>query len=112
MATREDAEAGLGVLCHYIRVPAADLLQRAAPDEAHRAREDDGVAVRTAGHSDLEEVLVAEVEAAQILVVSPVAIVLRGLDESDLGIGKVTDHRPKPVRLDHVVRVDDADDPD
>ena len=112
MTTRQHAQAGLGVLGHDIRIPAADIFQRAAPYEAHRARENDGVAVRAAGHRDLEEVLVAVIEAPQVLVVRPVAIVLRGLDEGDFGIRKVSDHRAKPVRLDYVVGVDDADDLD
>ena len=112
VAARQHAQAGLGVLRHDIGIPASDFLQRAAPDEAHRAREDDRVPVRATGHRDLEEVLVAEVEPPQVLVVRPVAIVLRGLNERDLGIGEVADHRAEPVRLDHVIGVDDADDLD
>src|SRR5207248_1333926 len=68
---------------------SADLLQRLAPDEAHRAREDDRVPVRAGGHRDLEEVAIAVVEAAQVLVVLPVAIVLRCLDECDVGVAFV-----------------------
>src|SRR5207245_3037665 len=110
MATRQHAQAGLRIFGDNIGIPSADLLQRAAPDEAHRAREDDRVAVRAGWHGDLEEVAVAVIETAQILVVGPVAIVLRRLDEGHFGVGEVSDHCPKPIRLDHLIRIHDTDD--
>ena len=105
----QHAKTRLRVFGDDIRVPAADRLEGRAADHAHRAREDDRVPVRARGHGDLEEVGVAVVQAAEVLVVGPVAVVLRGLHESDVRVGEVAHHRAKPVGLDHVVRVDDAD---
>ena len=110
IAACQHPQARLSVLGHNVRVPAADFVEYFPPDQAHRPREDDRVAVRAGRHRDLEKVLIAVIQTAQILVVRPVAIVLRCLDEGDLGVGEMADRRAQPVRLHNVVGVDDTDD--
>ena len=108
----QHAKAGVRVFRDDRFVPATDPFEGGAADQSHRAREDDGVAVGARGHRHVEEILVAVVEATQVAAILPVAIILRGLHESDAIIGKMTDHRRKEAWLDDVVRIDDAEDAD
>src|SRR5262249_59401747 len=89
--------------------PAPDLLEDRAPNQAHRAREDDRVAVGARRHGHVEEVAIAVEEAPQVAVVLPVAVVLWRLNERNLRVSEMADCVAQPVGLDHVVGVDNAD---
>ncbi|HVD02274.1 MAG TPA: hypothetical protein VNG93_14225 [Candidatus Dormibacteraeota bacterium] len=109
VAAAQKPEAHLRVLGDAVLVPAAHLLQRAVPDEAHGAPEDDGVAVGPRRHADVEEVAVAVKEAPQVLVVLPVEIALGALHEGDVPVGEVADEVLQEAGLDDVVGVHDGD---
>ena len=112
IAGAEHAQRRLRVLGDALLVPATDLVERRASDQPHRAAEDDRVAVTARDHRDVEEIAEAVEEAAQIGVVPPVAIVLRGLHERDRRIVEVADRVAQPLRMHLVVRVHDAEDLD
>ncbi len=110
VAGAEHAQGRLGILGDALLVPAADLVERGAADQAHGAAEDDRVAVAARRHGDVEEVAEAVEEPAQVAVVLPVAVVLRGLDERHARVVEVADGLLQPARVHAVVGVDDAED--
>ncbi len=109
VAGAEHAQRCLGVLGDALLVPAADRVERRAPDQPHRAAEDDRVAVAARDHRDVEEVAKAVEETAQISVVAPFAIVLRRLHERDRGIVEISDRVAQPLRMHLVVGIHDAE---
>ena len=110
VSRREHAQRELRVFRDAPLAPAADLLERRAAQQAHRAREDDRVALVPEGHRDGEEVPVRVVARAQVTIGLVLPIVLRCLDERDAVFDEVADRRAQPLRVDFVVGVDDADD--
>ena len=82
-AQGQQAQGSLGVLSDDGMVEAADGIEGRTTDEAHGASEDDGVAAGASHHGDIEEIAVGVIEAAQVGIVRPVAVVLRDLDEGD-----------------------------
>ena len=91
-------------------VPAAEFVQGNPPDEAHGAGEDRAVMLVARRLGDGEEVLVGVVQAAVVAGVAPVPVVLRCLHEADPRVGEQRHAVAQPLRLDLIVRVDDADD--
>ena len=108
----EHAKTGLRILRDDVLVPATDSLQRGSADQAHRPRENDGVAVRPARHRDIEEIAIAIEQASEIAAILPIAVVLWRLHECHALVGEVADHFLQEGRLDHVIGIDDAQDAD
>ena len=85
----EHPERGLGVLADAPLVPAADALERAAAEQAHRADERHGVAFVPRRHDRQVEALV-RVDARRVVVAAfVVAVAFEGLDEADPLVGEV-----------------------
>ena len=88
--------------------PAA--IERGAADQAHRAVHDDGIGLVALDHADIEEAGIFAVHGVVHERAFAVAMVLRRLDHADLRVGEGRHQVLEPVRLHHVVGVDDADD--
>ena len=72
--------------------------------------DDDGVDLVALDHADIKEAGVLGVHGGVDIAAVAVAMILRRLNDSNLGIGETRDQIPKPLRIDHIVSVDDADD--
>ena len=72
--------------------------------------DDDGVDLVALDHADIEETGILGVHGGMDETAIAVAMILWRLNQSNLGIGKAGDQIPEPLRIDHIVRVDDADD--
>ena len=107
----EDAQAEFRVLGDAPFGPAAQVLEDRAPDHRHRAVHDDRVAFVARDHADVEETTVLGVAHRLERALVGVPVVLRCLHDGDLGIGHHGREVLQPVRRDHVVAVDDGDDP-
>src|ERR1700694_1580004 len=109
VAGAEDAQGGFRTLGDAFLIPATDLIERRTPNQPHGPAEDDGVAVTPRRHRDVEEIAKAVEETAEVLVVSPVTVVLRRLHECDRRIFEVADRVLQPLRMHAIVRVDDPE---
>ena len=109
-AVLEHGEAEIGVLADRVARPAAGRVQRGAADQAHGAVHDDGVGLVALDHADVEEAGIFAVHGVVHDAAVAVAVILRRLDQADLGIGEQRREILQPVRLHDIVGVDDADD--
>ncbi len=109
-AVLQHGQAEIGVLDDGVARPAAGGFERGAADQAHRAVHDDGVELVALNHADIEEAGIFGVHGAMHQRAVAVAMVLRRLHEADARIGEQRHEILEPVRLDHVVGIDDADD--
>src|SRR5690606_16337674 len=112
IAGLEQAQAQLGVLADAPLGPALDPVERGSAHERHGAVLDDGVALVALDHADLEEAGVLPVAPVLAQGLAGVAVVLRRLDEADVGILDMRHQAAQPVGVDDIVAVDDADDLD
>ena len=86
------------------------LVQGGAADQAHGAVDDDGVDLVALDHADVEEAGILAVHDVVQRAALAVAVVLRRLDEADLGVGEGGHEIGEPVRGHGVIGIDDADD--
>src|SRR4051794_19115506 len=93
IARFEQAEAEFGVFGDAPLTPATDFDQSRLADQGHSAVLDDRVAFVPLDHADFEEALVFPVAHGLEGVATPVAIVLRRLDETNLLALEVGDGR-------------------
>ena len=103
-------EAEIGVLADGVAGPAAGHVHRRAADQAHGAVHDDGVELVALDHADVEEPGIFAVHDVVHQRAVAVAMLLRRLHQADAGIGENRHQVLQPVRLHHIVGVDDADD--
>ena len=106
----EHGEAEIGVFADRVARPGADRCQRRAADQAHRAVHDDGVAFVALNHADVEEAGIFAVHGVVHQAALAVAMILRRLDQPDIGVGEGGDEVTQPIRVHDIVGVDDADD--
>ena len=93
---------------HHSAQPA-HLAQHLRAHHGHGAVLDDGVAVVAGHHADVEKALVLGVAHLLEQGFVAVAVVLRGLDETDGRVGEIGDEVAQPARGNLVVAVDDRD---
>jgi hypothetical protein len=105
----EQPERQLGVLGDAPLVPATRLHQGVLADQSHRAGEDRAVPLVARRLRDREEVLVGVVEPPVERRLTPVAVVLRRLDEADLLVGEQRRAGAQELGVELVVGVDHAD---
>src|SRR5205807_178030 len=98
------------ILADGVAGPAAGHVHRGAADQAHGAVNDDGVGLVALDHADIEEPGIFAVHDVVHQRTVAVAMVLRRLHQANAGIGEHGYQVFQPVRLHHVVGVDDADD--
>ena len=72
--------------------------------------DDDGVDLVALNHANIEETSILGVHGRMDETSIAVAMILRRLNQADLGVGKTRHQIPEPLWIDHIVRVDDADD--
>ncbi len=87
-----------------------ESVDRGAPDQAHRAVHDDGVDFVALDHADVEEAGIFGVHGVVHQRAVAVAMVLRRLHEADARIGEQRHQILEPIRRDHIVGIDGADD--
>ena len=109
-AKLQDRQSEVAVLANRVARPTAGGLQRGTADQAHRAMDDDGVDLVALDHADVEEPGIFGVHGGVDLAAVAIAMILRCLDQSDLGIGEAGDQILEPCGIDHIVGIDDADD--
>ncbi len=106
----ENGDAEIAVLHDGVARPAADAIERVPPDQAHRAVHDNGIDLVALDHADIEEPGIFGVHGVMHNRAIAVAVILRRLHQPNLRIGKLRNQIFEPVRLDHIVGVDHADD--
>jgi hypothetical protein len=109
-AELQDRQAEIAVLANRVARPAARGLQRGTADQAHRAVHDDGVGLVALDHADIEEAGIFGVHGGVDQAAVAVAVILRRLNQSHLGVGETGDQIPEPLWIDHIIGVDHADD--
>ena len=109
-AMLDDGKPEIGILANGVAGPAAGHVHRRAADQAHRAVHDDGVLLVALNHADIEEARIFAVHDVVHQRTVAVAMILRRLHEANARIGEHRHQILQPVRLDDIVRIDDADD--
>jgi diguanylate cyclase (GGDEF)-like protein len=105
-----DRQPKIAVLANRVTRPAPGSFYCRATDQAHCAVDDDGVDLVALNHANIEETSIFGVHGGVDETAIAVAMILRGLNKSDLGIGENGNQIPEPLWIDHIVGIDDADD--
>ena len=106
-AVFEQRQAEIGVLDDGVARPAADRVDRGAPDQTHRAVDDDGVDFVALDHADIEEAGIFGVHGVVHERAVAVAMILRRLHEADARVGEQRHQVLQPIRLHDIVGVDE-----
>ncbi len=109
VARFEQPQSEFRILRNGIGVPAADLLERAPPDEQHRPVRDGGVHFVPLHHSDIEKSGVFGVHHRLEQAVFTIAVILRRLDECQLRVGEKRNEVLQPRSVHDVVRIEQCD---
>ena len=109
-AVFEQRQPEIGVLDDGLARPAADGVDRRAPDQTHRAVDDDGVDFVALDHADIEEPGIFRVHRMVHDRAVAVAMILRRLNEPDARLGEQRHQVLQPIRLHDIVGVENADD--
>jgi len=103
----KDAQAKLRILSNAPFSPATHLVEHFASDHGHGAVLNDGVALVTGDHANLKEAAIfGETHGLEGILVA-IAVVLRGLDNGHILIGKLGNEGTEPIRLNDIITVDD-----
>src|SRR5882757_5523649 len=102
----KDAQPELSILGDTPLGPSTRGFEEVPSDECHGAVLNDGVALIARDHADVEETAILGVTHRLEGALAFVAIVLWRLDDGDTGVLKSRYGLAQPVRLDHVVAVD------
>ena len=87
-AVFEDRQPEIGIFDDGVARPAADVLDRGAANEAHRAVHDDAVELVSLHHADVEEAGIFRVHGGVQRRAIAVAMILRRLHEADAPVGE------------------------
>ena len=110
IASLEHAQSQFGIFGDAPLGPAAQSVQQTAAHQRHGAVLDDGVALVTRDHADMEKAAVLGIAHGLEGVLVLITIVLRRLHNGHLRIDKRRHQIAQPVVLDNVVSVDASDD--
>src|SRR5215472_5354602 len=109
-AALQDREAKVSIFANRVARPASGALKSRAPNQTHRAMNDDGIVFVALDHSDVKEPGILAVHDMVHEAAVGIAMVLRGLDQADRRISKARNEILEPIGMDRIVSVDHADD--